>query len=56
MSARFSMCLAVSCLFLECGGSTLSSRPERPDFPFRAAFWRVGPRSGGIAAQSQLTP
>src|SRR5271157_1403921 len=28
----------------------LSSRPERPDFLFRAAFWRVGPRSGGIAA------
>jgi len=31
---------------------TLSSRPKRPDFSFRAAFWRVGPRSGGIAAPS----
>jgi len=28
----------------------LSSRPERPDFFFRAALWRVGPRSGGIVA------
>jgi len=28
----------------------LSSRPERPDFFFRAEVWRVGPRSGGIAA------
>src|SRR5208337_954731 len=43
---------------LDCGGSPplfrpkpeLSSRPERPDCFFRAAFWRVGPRSGGIAA------
>src|SRR5208282_1912499 len=26
----------------------LSSRPKRPDLFFRAAFWRVGPRSGGI--------
>jgi hypothetical protein len=26
--------------------------PERPDFLFRAAFRRVGPRSGGIAAPS----
>src|SRR5208282_5557693 len=26
----------------------LSSRPERPDFLFRAIFWRLGPRSGGI--------
>src|SRR5208337_3665224 len=30
-----------------------SSRPKRPDFFFRAAFWRVGPRSGGIMACSQ---
>src|SRR5208282_6294580 len=30
----------------------LSSRPERPDFLLRAELWRVGPRSGGIAAQS----
>jgi hypothetical protein len=28
----------------------LSSRPERPDLFFRAAFWRVGPRSGGICS------
>ena len=30
----------------------LSSRSRKagPDFLFRAAFWRVGPRSGGIAA------
>ena len=27
---------------------SVSSRPERPDFFLRAAFWRVGPRSGGI--------
>src|SRR5208337_1806820 len=27
----------------------LSSRPERPDFFFRADLWRVGPRSGGIS-------
>jgi hypothetical protein len=27
----------------------LSSRAERPDFFFRAAVWRVGPRSGGIS-------
>ena len=26
--------------------------PERPDFFFRAAFWRVGPRSGGIVPTS----
>ena len=26
----------------------LSSRPERPDFFFRAELWRVGPRRGGI--------
>ena len=31
----------------------LSSRPERPDSLFRAELWRVGPRSGGIVAQSQ---
>ena len=47
--------------------TTLSSRPERPDFFFRAVFWRVGPRSaacasrvlhrdGGIAAPSQSIP
>src|SRR5271157_4473176 len=30
----------------------LSSRPERPDFFLRAALWRVGPRSRGIAATS----
>jgi len=30
----------------------MSSRPERPDYFFRAALWRVGPRSGGIMAQS----
>jgi hypothetical protein len=28
--------------------SRLSSRAEWPDFLFRAAFWRVGPRSRGI--------
>ena len=27
----------------------MSSRPERPDLFFRAAFWRAGPRSGGIS-------
>jgi len=29
---------------------SLAPRPERPDFLFRADFWHVGPRSGGIAA------
>jgi hypothetical protein len=28
--------------------SSLSSRAERPDFFFRAEFWRVGSRSRGI--------
>ncbi len=32
----------------------LSFRPERPDFLFRAAFRRVGPRSGGIVAPLPL--
>src|SRR5271157_882223 len=32
--------------------SSPSSRPERPEFFFRADLWRVGPRSGGITAQS----
>src|SRR5208337_1773817 len=53
-----SVCLGLGSLLLDCGGSPplfrpkpeLSSRPERPDCFFRAAFWRVGPRSGGIAA------
>src|SRR5208283_1025179 len=30
----------------------LSSRPERPDFLFRAAFWRVGPRSANCAPRA----
>jgi len=30
----------------------LSSRPERPDFFFRADLWRVGPRRGGIPPPS----
>src|SRR5208283_3110025 len=30
----------------------MSSRPERPDLLSRAAFWRVGPRSGGIAPRA----
>ncbi len=34
--------------------SQLSFRPERPGFFFRAAFWRAGWRSGGIAPQSKL--
>ena len=38
----FSPLLGLPCL-------VLSSRPERPDFFFRAAVWRVGPRSGGIS-------
>src|SRR5208283_6120114 len=32
----------------------LSSRPKRPDLFFRGAFWRVGPRSGGIEASTDL--
>jgi len=31
-------------------------RPERPDFLLRAAFWRVGPRSGGICFSLSLFP
>src|SRR5208283_4718993 len=31
--------------------AVLSSRPERPDFFFRAALWSVGPRSGGMPLQ-----
>jgi len=33
-----------------CSSPAVSSRPQRSDLLFRAAFWRVGPRSGGIAA------
>src|SRR5208283_279246 len=30
----------------------LSSRPERPDFLFRAVFWRVGPRGAFCAPRA----
>src|SRR5271165_1991591 len=34
-----------------CYTHKLSSRAKRPDFFFRAVFWRVGPRSRGISLQ-----
>src|SRR5208337_433440 len=39
-------------VFLGLSFLALSSRPERPELLFRAVFWRVGPRSGGIVATS----